>query len=185
MALRRCRRHRRAVRSLRHEPVACSSTTLVSVFVSVRPRPIRRRSPAVTGSSSHRLRTVPDRSERWSALLESVLVSAPAAFRVTRTPRKGVSDYGSEGCPTMLTRQPSMVSSYICARVGHGKGHPGAGFLGSRLPQNDQDETVSRISSITTRPSSVTLTPSELLNDCPSSVEIRPRLRRGRRVSLV
>jgi hypothetical protein len=66
-----CRAYRRAVQvPLRHEPVAYSSTTVVSVLVYSF-TPVRHRSPAVSLSVIAQTADGADASERRSALLES------------------------------------------------------------------------------------------------------------------
>jgi hypothetical protein len=64
--------------ALRHGPVACNSTTVVSVLVSY--TPVRDRSPRSPGSCPRRSRTAAAGRERRSALLESVLGATPREF---------------------------------------------------------------------------------------------------------
>ena len=80
---------------LRHEPVAGSSTTVDSDSVSIHPRPA-----PFTGGHLARARagrgTLADASERWSALLESVLgrlgaKAQPVRIAVPQHPALGMA----------------------------------------------------------------------------------------------
>jgi len=115
---------------LRHEPVACSSTTVASVWShSSSSGTVHRRSP---GSCSRRPRTVPDPGERWSALLEGVV--RPAKFMDSaglRCPSR--SDGQMVGCSLSMTGLSMRGLGILGGGWAAGSGGPFPGSCRLRL----------------------------------------------------